>query len=41
MCMCTSKKRKKLKRSVKKYDAVLVLGCESADESVCNAVKSR
>ena len=40
MCMWTSKKRKKLERSAKQFDAVLVLGCESAVESVRNAVKS-
>ena len=40
MCIWTSKKRNKLERSAKQFDAVLVLGCESAVESVRNAVKS-
>ena len=40
MCMWTSKKRKKLEGTAKQYDAVLVLGCESAVDSVREAVKS-
>jgi hypothetical protein len=40
MCMWTSGKRKKLQKCAKKYDAVIVLGCESATETVRDAVKS-
>jgi len=40
MCMWTARKRKKLGETAKRYDAVLVLGCESAIESVRDAVKS-
>jgi hypothetical protein len=32
MCMWTSGKRRRLQKSAKKYDAVIVLGCESATE---------
>ena len=40
MCMWTSEKRKKLQKCAEQYDAVIVLGCESATETVRNAVKS-
>lgn len=40
MCMWTIKKRKKLQECAKNYDAVIVLGCESANETVRDAVKS-
>ena len=40
MCMWTSKKRKKLKKCAKQHDAVVVLGCESATETVRDVVKS-
>ena len=40
MCMWTSGKRKKLERYVKEFDAVIVLGCASATETVRGAVKS-
>jgi hypothetical protein len=40
MCMWTSDRRKKLQKSAKQYDAVIVLGCESAAETVRDAVKS-
>ena len=40
MCMWTSGKRKKLQKCAEKYDAVIVLGCESAIETVRDAVKS-
>jgi hypothetical protein len=40
MCMWTSKKRKKLQRCAKQHDAVVVLGCKSATETVRDAVKS-
>jgi hypothetical protein len=40
MCMWTSGKRRKLQKCAKKYDAVIVLGCESATETVNDAVKS-
>ena len=40
MCMWTSRKRKKLQRCAEQYDAVIVLGCDSATETVRDAVKS-
>ena len=40
MCMWTSRRRKKLERQAKKYDAVIVLGCESATETVREVVAS-
>jgi len=40
MCMWTSKKRKKLQKCAEHYDAVIVLGCESATETVRDVVKS-
>jgi hypothetical protein len=41
MCMWTSEKRKKLQICAKQYDAVVVLGCESATETVRDVVKDR
>ncbi len=40
MCMWTSGKRKKLQRYAEQYDAVIVLGCDSATKTVRDAVKS-
>ncbi len=40
LCMWTSGKRRKLEQRAKHYDAVIVLGCDSATETVRNAVKS-
>ncbi len=40
MCMWTSRKRKKLQKCAEQYDAVIVLGCDSAAETVRDAVKS-
>ena len=40
MCMWTSGKRKKLQKYAEKYDAVIVLGCDSATETVREALKS-
>ena len=40
MCMWTSGKRKKLKKEAEKYEAVIVLGCDSATKTVRNVVKS-
>ncbi|CAB1065137.1 hypothetical protein D1BOALGB6SA_9934 [Olavius sp. associated proteobacterium Delta 1] len=40
MCMWTSEKRKKLQKYAEQYDAVIVLGCESATETVRDVVKS-
>ena len=40
MCMWTSGKRKKLQKRAEQYDAVIVLGCDSATETVRDAVKS-
>jgi hypothetical protein len=40
MCMWTSGRRRKLQKCAKEYDAVIVLGCESATETLHDAVKS-
>jgi hypothetical protein len=40
MCMWTSEKRKKLQKCAEQYDAVIVLGCDSATETVRDVVKS-
>ena len=40
MCMWTSGKRKRLQKYAEKYDAVIVLGCDSAAETVREALKS-
>ena len=40
LCLWTSGRRKKLKKYVKQYEAVIVLGCESATETVRQLVKS-
>ena len=38
MCMWTERRRKKLERKAKDYDAVIVLGCDSATETVREVV---
>ena len=38
MCMWTARRRKKLEREAKNYDAVIVLGCDSATETVRDVV---
>ena len=40
MCMWTSAQRRKLQKAAGKYEAVIVLGCESATETVRDSVKS-
>ena len=40
MCMWTSGQRKKLQKYADQYDAVIVLGCDSATETVRDLVKS-
>jgi len=40
LCMWTSRRRKKLRKKAKNYDAVIVLGCDSATETVRKAVGS-
>jgi hypothetical protein len=40
LCMWTSGRRKKLEKYVKQYEAVIVLGCDSATETVRDSVKS-
>ncbi|UCD66235.1 MAG: hypothetical protein JSW69_00995 [Deltaproteobacteria bacterium] len=40
MCMWTSAQRKKLQAAAKQYEAVIVLGCDSATETVRDAVRS-
>lgn len=39
-CMWTSGKRNKLLKRASEYDAVVVLGCEGAYDSVCDIVES-
>ena len=40
MCMWTSGQRKKLQAAAKHHEAVIVLGCESATETVRDSIKS-
>jgi hypothetical protein len=40
LCMWTSKRRRTLAESAKKYDAVVVMGCEAAVQTVRNALES-
>jgi len=40
LCMWTSGRRKKLQKHAKQYEAVIVLGCDSAAETVRDLVKS-
>jgi len=40
LCMWTSGQRKKLKEHAKRHDAVIVLGCDSATETVRDMVES-
>jgi hypothetical protein len=39
VCMWTSGRRKKLQKAAEKYDAVISLGCDTANETVRDAVK--
>lgn len=40
MCMWTSRRRKKLQKYAEQYEAVIVLGCDSATETVRNSLES-
>jgi hypothetical protein len=40
LCMWTSKRRKKLLERAKEYEALVVMGCEAAVQTVRNSVKS-
>jgi hypothetical protein len=40
LCMWTDRRRRKLERRAKDHDAVIVLGCDTANETVREAVKS-
>ncbi len=40
LCMWTSKRRKKLLERAKKHEALVVMGCEAAVQTVRNSVKS-
>jgi hypothetical protein len=40
LCMWTSRRRKKLQKQAKEHDAVIVLGCDTANEAVRDAVRS-
>lgn len=40
MCMWTERRRRKLEKQAKRYDAVIVLGCDTANETVREAVRS-
>ena len=40
VCMWTSRRRKKLLERACRYEALVVMGCEAAAETICNSVKS-
>ena len=40
VCMWTSRRRKKLLKRARKYEALVVLGCEAAADTIHDAVKS-
>lgn len=40
VCMWTSRRRKKLMKRAMQYDALVVMGCEAAAETIFDAVKS-
>ncbi len=40
LCLCTSGRRKKLQSCARQHDAVIVLGCDSATETVRDSVRS-
>ena len=40
LCMWTSGRRKKLEKRARNYDAVIILGCDTANETVRDAVSS-
>jgi len=40
VCMWTSRRRKKLLKRARKYEALVVLGCEAAADTIRDAVKS-
>ena len=40
LCMWTEKRRKKLLKRAKEYEALIVLGCEAAVNTVSDAVQS-
>ena len=40
LCMWSEGRRRKLEKQAKDYDAVIVLGCDSATETIRDAVKS-
>ena len=40
LCMWTAGQRKKLRKSAKEHDAVVVLGCDSATKTVRDAIES-
>ena len=39
LCMWTDRRRRKLQKQAKQHDAVIVLGCDTANETVRDAVK--
>ena len=40
VCMWTERRRKKLARRAKQYDALVVMGCEAALKTICQSVES-
>lgn len=40
LCMWTAARQKKLQKEAKQYETVIVLGCESATETVRDSVKA-
>jgi hypothetical protein len=41
LCMWTSGRRRKLKREIDKYDSAIILGCDSATETVRDLVDAK
>jgi hypothetical protein len=39
LCMWTDRRRRKLQKQAEQYDAVIVLGCDTANETVRDAVE--
>jgi len=40
ICMWTSRRRKKLLKRASKYDAVVVMGCEAAVQTICDSLET-
>ena len=40
VCMWTRRRRKKLLKRASKYEAVIVMGCEAAAQTICNSLET-